>query len=63
MNTDLKTKIYYLKKALIYVKNYKRLGILIIGFSVLASIFDGISIGALIPILQGLSDQTNTDNI
>ena len=63
MYKSLKTKIYYIKKALIYIKNYKRLGILIIILSILTSIFDGISIGALIPILQSIVDQNNTNNL
>lgn len=59
MKSKIKTKIYYLKKSLHYIRKYKKLGVLVIVFSILSSIFDGASIGALIPILQSLTDQAN----
>lgn len=55
MSLHLKTKLYYLKKSLIYIKNYKRLSLLVVFFSLLGSLFDGASIGALIPFLQNLT--------
>ena len=54
MNLFLKTKFFYLKKSLVYLKNYKRLSSLVIIFSLLSSFFDGFSIGAIIPFFQNI---------
>jgi len=61
VNLHLKTKVYYFKKSLIYLKNYKRLVVLAVSFSLLASLFDGFSIGALIPFLQSLTSFAPSD--
>ena len=58
MPLHLKTKLYFFKKSVAYLKNYKRLSVLIILLSIISSIFDGFSIGALIPFLQNLTSDT-----
>ena len=63
MNLYLKTKLYYFKKAFIYLKSYKKLGFLVVIFSLLGSLFDGFSIGTIIPFFQTLlPDQSQTIN-
>jgi len=57
MNQYIKIRAYYLKKAFSYIRPYKKLSFIIIIFSLLASLFEGISIGALIPLLQNLINQ------
>ena len=54
MNLYLKTKIYYFKKSLTYLKKYKKLGFFIVIFSLLSSFFDGFSISIIIPFFQNL---------
>jgi len=61
VHLHLGTKIYFFKKSLAYLKNYKRLGFLIIVASLLSSIFDGFSIGAIIPFLENLSTSHPTE--
>src|SRR3989338_11285835 len=58
MPLHLKTKLYFFKKSVAYLKNYKRLSVLIILLSIISSIFDGFSIGSLIPFLQNLTSDT-----
>lgn len=60
MSLHLKTRLYYFKRSLFYLKNYKRLGLLVIFFSLLGSLFDGASLGALIPFLQNLTATDTT---
>ncbi|MFA5173394.1 MAG: ABC transporter ATP-binding protein [Candidatus Paceibacterota bacterium] len=58
MNLYLKTKLYYFKKSLNYLKNYKKLALLVVIFSLLSSLFDGFSIGAIIPFFQNLISES-----
>ncbi|MDD4761554.1 MAG: ABC transporter ATP-binding protein [Candidatus Pacebacteria bacterium] len=58
MNLYLKTKFYYLRKSLIYLKNYKKLAFLVVIFSLLSSLFDGFSISAIIPFFQNLISES-----
>jgi hypothetical protein len=54
-------RIKYFKKAYYYLKKNKKLSAMVIVFSFLASIFDGFSVGAIMPFFQALiSSKTDT---
>jgi len=58
-----KDKIYFFKKTLRLIKKYKHLAFGLVIFSLLSSLFEGISIGSLAPLFQGLFSKDVSSDI